>query len=113
MSKRTSTQPQEPARRVPQLWTPEEDRLLKRLYRAGRSDPEISARMERSPSSVEGRRRFLGLVKESAGTPSTADLEYRAKPKPTPDKPDLFALWDRRNTALRERLRAQGQLADA
>lgn len=98
--------------RLPQLWTAEEDRTLKRMYRAGRSDPEIATRLERSTGSVEGRRRCLGLVKESAGTPSLADLKARAAAPPLAPRPDLFALWDQRNTALRERLRERGELLE-
>lgn len=111
---RTATKPSNraPARRFPSLWTQEEDKILRRMYRAGRSDPEIAARLDRSPSSVDNRRQHLGLIKEGPGHPSTADIKERAKPKPACNKPDLWQLWDARNTALRERLRARGELTD-
>lgn len=47
------------------IWTPEEDSLIVSLFKEGRTSREISEILERTPVSVDTRKHFLGLNKNS------------------------------------------------
>lgn len=91
-------------KRTSKKWDDWESSELERLWKQGLSDRKIGEILGRSDSSIEGKRTELGLIKNKAGTPSVTDLEERKTVRC--DKPDLWALWDRRMDALRERLNA-------
>ena len=89
------------------LWQPSDDATLRRLWRRGMTDADIGARLSRSEAAVKGRRHCLGLMKTTTSVPADQDSRDRTQTPLYSSRPDLFALWDARNSALRLRLATQ------
>jgi len=98
--------PLEPKKRGSR-WTVQEDSLMTELWKRGAGDREIAEKVGRSPKAVENRRTALGMTDDRDEPAEEAKDPDKSRVRP--GRPDLFALWDARNTRLRERLMAEGR----